>query len=89
MFPVKEINEMIISSASNEDLNALVESIKLRREILGHKMKTELGVGSRVKFRGKGMDVLGKITKYNRKTASVLSDTGQNWRVSITLLSAA
>ena len=48
---------------------------------------TGFAVGDRVTFDdGKGGSQMGMVTKINRRTASIVTDSGQSWRVDFALL---
>jgi hypothetical protein len=48
----------------------------------GHASMLEFRLGERVSFHPEGHPVLfGVITKYNRKSVTVISETGQHWTV--------
>lgn len=72
-----------IQSASNSDLNEIIEAVKLRRTRLSRDTVRSLCVGDRVSFKGRS----GTITKLNRKTAVVDCGVGGSWRVAASLLS--
>ena len=47
-------------------------------------------IGDRVTFRPEGHPVLfGIVTRYNRKTVTVITDSGQHWNVAPALLRKA
>jgi hypothetical protein len=47
-------------------------------------------IGDRVTFRPSGQaPVLGMVTRYNKKTVTVITDEGRQWNVSPALLSKA
>jgi len=68
----------------------IVARLKFLREMRAHAQMLEFSVGDRVCFQPDGDSlVTGILTKYNRKTVSVLSDQGQRWNVSPGLLRRA
>ena len=79
-----DINNILVSiqSASNSDLNAIIDSVKLRRTRLSRETVRSLQVGDHVQFKGKS----GYITKLNRKTAVVDCGAQGSWRVGASLL---
>lgn len=72
-----------IQSASNSDLNEIIEAVKLRRTRLSRDTVRSLCVGDPVSFKGRS----GVITKLNRKTAVVDCGSQGSWRVAASLLS--
>jgi hypothetical protein len=55
-----------------------------------HSAMMDFRVGERVKFRPDGSpELLGTLTRYNKKTVTVVTDAGQHWNVSPALLSRA
>ncbi len=69
-------------------LNRLVvERLRLMRQVRDHQAMIQFRVGQRVAFTtGGGQHVRGVLTRYNRKSVSVLSDVGQSWTVAPGLL---
>jgi hypothetical protein len=50
----------------------------------------EFRIGGRVRFHPEGRpSVTGMVTRYNRKTVSIVTDDGQRWNVSPQLLERA
>jgi hypothetical protein len=50
----------------------------------------EFRIGERVRFRPEGRPaVTGMITRYNKKTVSIVTEAGQRWNVSPQLLARA
>ena len=48
----------------------------------------EFSIGERVSFHPQGHPVLtGMLTRYNKKSVTVITDNGQHWRVAPRLLS--
>lgn len=69
------------------DLNRrIVERLRILQQLRAHQEMLQYRVGQRVSFRGNGRVVHGVLTRYNRKTVTVISDTGEQWNVSPTLL---
>jgi hypothetical protein len=65
----------------------IVARLKILREMRAHAQMLDFNIGDRVCFQPDGYPlVTGILTKYNRKTVSVLSDQGQRWNVSPGLL---
>ena len=52
-----------------------------------HARMLEFTIGDRVSFQPEGRPlVVGMLIRYNRKTVTVITDTGQRWNVAPTLL---
>ena len=78
-----------IHQMSNEELNEVVEAIKLRRTALARGKVRSLCVGDSVRFKNRnGSHQRGVVTKLNRKTAVVDCGASGSWRVTASLLSA-
>lgn len=70
------------------DLHArITERLRLFQQLRAHGQMMEFSLGDRVEFSGDGRRVTGVITRYNRKTVTVLADGGGRWNVSPGLLS--
>jgi hypothetical protein len=53
-----------------------------------HAKMLEFKIGDRVAFQAEGgTSVQGMLTRYNRKTVTVITDDGRHWNVSPALLS--
>ena len=70
------------------DLNhRIVQRLRFLREAHAHTQMMEFSVGDNVSFQPEGSETLmGVITRYNKKTVSVLTEQGQHWNVSPSLL---
>ncbi len=67
--------------------NRIVARLKFLREMRAHASMLEFSIGERVSFEPDGHGVLfGIVTKYNRKSVTVIAENGQQWRVSPGLL---
>jgi len=73
------------------DLNRrIVERLRLLAQMRAHTQMLEFKVGDRVSFQADGRGpVEGMLTRYNRKTVTVITDDGQQWNVSPGFLSKA
>ncbi len=73
------------------DLNhRIVARLRFFSQMRSHARMLEFKIGDRVSFQPEGRrDVVGMLTRYNRKTVTVLTDDGQRWNVSPTLLRRA
>jgi hypothetical protein len=70
------------------DLNhRIVERLRLLRQMRAHAAMLEFRIGDRVEFDPDGRaPVSGMVTRYNRKTVTVITETGERWNVSPSLL---
>jgi hypothetical protein len=71
------------------DLNhRIVERLRFLDQMRAHVEMLDFKIGDRVTFQPPGQGQLeGMLTRYNKKTVTVITDTGQRWNVSPTLLS--
>ena len=70
--------------------NRVVARLRFLSQMRAHAQMLEFKIGDRVSFQGEGRrGVIGILTRYNRKTVTVISDDGQRWNVSPTLLRRA
>jgi hypothetical protein len=81
-----------IDSLSESELTELNHKIVARLRFLSqmrsHKAMLEFRIGERVKFSSPGRaDVVGTLTQYNKKTVTVITDSGEHWNVSPAFLS--
>ena len=77
-----------IRNMNNDEINQVVEAIKLQRTYLARTTARSLMVGDIVSFEGRGgATVTGRVQKINRKTVLV-KDSASNtvWRVTASLL---
>jgi hypothetical protein len=86
-----KINIDKLTEAELVDLNRrIVERLKFHHQMRAHSQMLEFRLGDRVTFQPDGRSpVTGIITKYNRKTVTILSDEGVQWNVSPGFLSPA
>lgn len=80
-----------LTEAELIDLNhRIVERLRLLDQMRVHVEMLEFKIGDRVTFQPPGQEQLeGMLTRYNRKTVTVITETGQRWNVSPTLVSRA
>jgi len=80
-----------LNEAELVDLNRrVVERLRLLAQVRAHAEMLRFTVGDRVTFRPDGCGpVQGMLTRYNRKTVTVVTDDGRQWNVSPSLLSRA
>ena len=70
--------------------NRVVARLNFLQQMRAHASMLEFSIGERVSFQPDGHDVLyGIIAKYNRKSVTVIAETGQRWTVAPGLLSKA
>lgn len=80
-----------LSEAELIDLNhRIVARLRFLYELDAHATMLEFRIGERVQFRPEGRPpVSGVITRYNKKTVSIVTDTGHRWNVAPQLLERA
>ena len=80
-----------LTEAELIDLNhRIVARLRFLQEGRAHAAMLAFRVGERVAFQPEGQPLLtGVITKYNRKTVTVLTEDGQHWNVAPTFLRTA
>jgi len=67
--------------------NSIVERLRFLKQKRAHVQMLKFKIGDRVTFRPEGLSpVAGMLTRYNRKTVTVITDDGQHWNVSPNLL---
>ena len=83
--------DYILDAANNDQLNSLVQAIKMRREDLARKNRFALKIGVAVKFEHKGYEYSGTVTAIRVKKAVVActSPTKVNYTVPMNMLQAA
>jgi hypothetical protein len=77
-----------LSEAELIDLNhRIVEQLRFLSQMRRHSQMLDFKIGERVTFHPDGHPRLfGIVTRYNRKTVTVITDTGQHWNVAPGLL---
>src|SRR5918994_919330 len=77
-----------LTEAELIDLNhRIVERLRFLDQMRAHVEMLEFKIGDRVTFQPPGQSQLeGMLTRYNKKTVTVITDSGQRWNVSPTLL---
>ena len=80
-----------LTEAELIDLNhRIVERLRFLDQMRAHVEMLEFKIGDRVSFQPPGHGQLeGMLTRYNQKTVSVITDTGQRWNVSPAVISRA
>ncbi len=63
--------------------NRIVERLRFLHQARAHSRMLEFSVGDRVSFQPEGREpLLGVLTRYNKRTVTVITDQGQRWNVS-------
>jgi hypothetical protein len=77
-----------LTEAELIDLNhRVVERLKFLRHVRAHVQMLEFGIGDRVSFQPDGRPlIVGMLTRYNKKTVTVITENGEHWNVSPSLL---
>src|SRR5437762_5962755 len=80
-----------IDSLSEEELvelnHKVVARLRFLREMRSHVQMLDFRIGERVRFLPSGRpEVVGILTRYNKKTVTVITDSGQHWNVAPGLL---
>ncbi len=73
------------------DLNRrIVERLRFLQQMRAHKQMLAFRIGDRVAFGADGRGTVeGMLTRYNRRSVTVITDDGHQWNVSPALLSRA
>ena len=62
--------------------NRIVERLRFMAQARSHSRMLQFKIGDRVSFESEGRGVVnGVLTRYNRKSVTVISDSGQRWNV--------
>ncbi len=82
------INIDRLSEAELIDLNnRIVARLKFLQQMRAHAAMLAFSLGERVSFQPDGRPVLfGVVTKYNKKSVTVITEAGEHWTVSPSLL---
>jgi hypothetical protein len=83
-----------IDALSEDELielnHKVVARLRFLSQMRSHSAMLDFRVGERVKFHPDGgPEILGTLTRYNKKTVTVVTDAGQHWNVSPSLLTRA
>jgi hypothetical protein len=79
-----------LSEAELIDLNhRVVERLRFLSQMRAHSQMLDFRIGERVTFHPDGPPLFGIVTRYNRKTITVITDAGQHWNVAPRLLRKA
>ena len=73
-----------LSEAELIDLNhRIVERLRFLSQKRAHEQMLKFKIGDRVTFQPEGLPpVVGMLTRYNRKTVTVITEDGQHWNIS-------
>ncbi len=62
--------------------NRIVARLRFLNQMRAHSQMLDFRIGDRVTFQPEGRPaLLGIITRYNKKTVTVITDSGQHWNV--------
>lgn len=77
-----------LTEAELIDLNhRVVERLRFLDQMRSHAEMLEFRIGDRVTFQPEGrVPVVGMLTKYNRKSVTVITDDGHKWNVAPSFL---
>jgi hypothetical protein len=77
-----------LTEAELIDLNhRIVERLRFLHQMRAHAQMLEFKIGDRVAFHPEGRPVVvGMLTRYNKKTVTVITDSGERWNVAPRLL---
>jgi hypothetical protein len=80
-----------LTEAELHDLNhRIVARLRLMGQVRAHQAMLDFRIGDRVSFHPDGRGPMeGMLTRYNRKTVTVVTDSGEQWNVAPTLLRRA
>jgi len=72
-----------LTEAELVDLNnRVVERLRFLHQMRSHKRMLDFRIGDRVAFQPEGRPLLsGILTRYNKKTVTVVTDGGERWNV--------
>ncbi len=80
-----------IDKLSEEELidlnNKIVARLRFLNQMRAHSQMLDFKIGDRVTFQPEGRPpIVGMLTRYNKKTVTVITDNGQHWNVAPELL---
>jgi hypothetical protein len=80
-----------LTEAELVDLNnRIVERLRFLHQMRAHGQMLQFKIGDRVAFQPGGHPmVVGMLTRHNRRTVTVITDSGQRWNVAPALLRRA
>lgn len=85
---MKKIDIDQLTEAELIDLNnRVVERLRFLSQMQAHAQMLEFRIGDRVAFQANAKEIIkGMLTRYNKKTVTVIADDGRQWNVSPGLL---
>ena len=86
MNTVQEIVSLIHKVDSNDELNQIIEAVKLKRTFLSRQTVRQLAIGDTVQYEGRHGLTQGKVHKINRKYVIVETNGMGRWRVPANML---
>jgi hypothetical protein len=77
-----------LTEAELVDLNhRVVERLRFLSQMRSHKRMLDFRIGDRVSFQPEGRPMIfGTLTRYNKRTVTVIADGGERWNVAPGLL---
>jgi hypothetical protein len=80
-----------LTEAELIDLNhRIVERLRFLGQMRAHAQMLEFKIGDRVSFQPEGRPVVtGMLTRYNRRSVTVITDSGARWNVAPAMLRRA
>ena len=70
--------------------NRIVARLRFLNQMRAHSQMLDFRLGDRVMFQPEGRSpLIGIVTRYNKKTVTVITDSGQHWNVAPGLLRKA
>jgi len=87
----KTVLKIDIDKLSEEELidlnHRIVERLRFLNQMRAHSQMLDFKIGDRVTFQPEGRQPLvGMLTRYNKKTVTVITENGQHWNVAPGLL---
>jgi len=62
--------------------NRIVERLRFMHQARSHKRMLDFKIGDRVSFQPEGRGtIIGILTRYNKKSVTVITETGERWNV--------
>lgn len=94
LYEVKKMRHIDIDSLSEAELIELNHKVVARLRFLNqarsHSAMLDFRIGERVRFRPSDRDeIVGTLTRYNKKSVTIITDSGEHWNVAPTLLKKA
>ena len=88
------IQRIDIDSLSEKELielnHKIVARLRFLSQMRSHAEMLDFRIGEKVRFRPAGHpELIGTITRYNKKTVTVITEDGQHWNVTPSFLSKA